>query len=87
MTWKNTHTQAARLKRRRGGNEAFFIPQRVVVAFVLSIFLQTIIFLATYKVGLSIQEAILASPQTILESIHLGMFKLVDLYYSQYGMA
>jgi hypothetical protein len=76
---------AERLAVRRSGNEAFYIPQRVVVAFVLSMFLQTIIFVGTYQAGLSIRNSILTSPQTILESVHLGLFKLVDLYYSQYG--
>lgn len=63
--------------------ESFFWPQRIVIAFVLSIFIQTVLFVSAYRFQAMVTNAILRVPTTAVNTINLGLNNLVELYYQQ----
>ena len=68
-----------------GDNDAFYFPQRVLTAFVLSLFAQMYIFYYTTVQFNSIVSSVSNLANTALQTSFLGITKSVDLYGSLFA--
>lgn len=68
-----------------GDNDAFYFPQRVLTACVLSFFAQTYIFYYTIEQVDAVVNSVSNMANTALQTSFLGITKSVDLYDSLYA--